>query len=165
MRGRRGPTTAQEPWLALADSELAPLGSLDRVQRLQVLAAQVLAVEVQALAARAAPGHPGPVQQTGGALAVPARAAVDDRVIDELAPALRQGRMATRRQIARAEQLARCLPRTLELLAAGLVDHAVTRAVLEETATCTEAATRWARSSTSSPPVSVIAGRCRRAAR
>ena len=116
-------------------------GTVERVMVLHSLVARVQALEIAALAdlSPAGPGGPAPRQRVDGSWRVPARADVAPAVVDEVAPALHQGRESTRRRLAEAEQLVRCLPRTHRLLADGLVGLDVARAVVGETARLTEA--------------------------
>lgn len=112
-------------------------GTVERAMVLHSLVARVQALEIAALADLVSPagtGGPAPREQADGSWRVPARAEVAPAVVDEVAPALHQGRETTRRRLAEAEQLVRCLPRTHRLLADGLVGLDVARAVVGETA-------------------------------
>ena len=133
---------AVDPWVRCVLEDLPPVGSQERVMVAHAMVARLQAIEAAAiadLAAAVAPGGPAPVVQVDGSLAVPARAQVDVRVVDALAPALCLGRISATRRIADADQLVRALPRTHRLLSDGLVDAGVAAVVVRETSACTEA--------------------------
>ncbi|CAA9434647.1 MAG: hypothetical protein AVDCRST_MAG35-2834, partial [uncultured Quadrisphaera sp.] len=157
-----------DAWLEALEHQLPARGSLERVAQLHAAVARLQALEADALVgfARAhAPGQERPVEQPDGSLAVMARAPADARVVDEVAPMLAVGRRTAALRLAEADQLHRCLPVTAELFALGFIDHAVARAVVDETSALTEQVAAEVDAGLAGVLVGVPAGRVRREVR